>query len=182
MDHLWSPWRMKYLRGEEEMSKPVGQSGASATGLLKQSSETACIFCDLPSENRDVENLIIHRGQHVFVILNRYPYNNGHLMVVPFAHTPSLEQLDLATLTELMLLVNQGLGALRAAYKPQAFNLGANIGAAAGAGIAEHVHMHVVPRWDGDTNFLTVLGGTRTIPEELGATREKLAAAFARRS
>jgi ATP adenylyltransferase len=170
MDHLWSPWRMKYLRGEEEMSKPVGQSGASATGLLKQSSETACIFCDLPSENRDVENLIIHRSQHVFVILNRYPYNNGHLMVVPFAHTPSLEQLDLATLTELMLLVNQGLGALRAAYKPQAFNLGANIGAAAGAGIAGHVHMHVVPRWAGDTNYMSTVAGTRVIPEDLRET------------
>ena len=170
MDHLWSPWRMKYLRGEEEMSKPVGQSGASATGLLKPSSETACIFCDLPSENRDVENLIIHRGQHVFVILNRYPYNNGHLMVVPFAHTPSLEQLDLATLTELMLLVNQGLGALRAAYKPQAFNLGANIGAAAGAGIAGHVHMHIVPRWAGDTNYMSTVAGTRVIPEDLRET------------
>lgn len=152
------------------MSKPVGQSGASATGLLKQSSGTACIFCDLPSENRDVENLIIHRGRHVFVILNRYPYNNGHLMVVPFAHTPSLEQLDLATLTELMLLVNQGLGALRAAYKPQAFNLGANIGAAAGAGIAGHVHMHVVPRWAGDTNYMSTVAGTRVIPEDLRET------------
>ena len=170
MDHLWSPWRMQYLRREEETSQPDNPGGASATGLLKQSRETACIFCDLPSENRDAENLIVYRGERVFVILNRYPYNNGHLMVVPFAHTPSLEQLDTPTLTELMVMVNQGLSALRAAYQPQAFNLGANIGAAAGAGIAGHVHLHVVPRWAGDTNYMSTVAGTRVSPEDLRET------------
>jgi ATP adenylyltransferase len=161
---------MKYLRGEEETAKSGSQSGASATGLLKSSRESACIFCDLPSENRDAENLIVYRGAHVFAILNRYPYNNGHLMVVPFTHVPSLEQLETATLTELMLLVNQGLNALRTAYKPHAFNLGANIGAAAGAGIAGHVHLHIVPRWSGDTNYMSTVAGTRVIPEDLRET------------
>jgi ATP adenylyltransferase len=178
MDHLWSPWRMKYLRGEEEMSEPARESGASATGLLKHSGDTTCIFCDLPSENRDADNLIVCRGERVFVILNRYPYNNGHLMVVPFAHAPSLEQLDPPTLAELMRLVNQGLGALRAAYQPQAFNLGANIGAAAGAGIAGHVHLHIVPRWAGDTNYMSTVAGTRVIPEDLRETYQTVKEAW----
>jgi ATP adenylyltransferase len=175
MDHLWSPWRMQYLQQNDETSPSSRQSGASATGLLKPPSAgdqhgTGCIFCDLPAENRDLDNLIVHRGQRAFVILNRYPYNNGHLMVVPFSHAPSLEQLDAPTLTEIMLLVNQSLGALRAAYQPQAFNLGVNIGAAAGAGIADHVHMHIVPRWSGDTNYMSTVAGTRVIPEDLRDT------------
>jgi ATP adenylyltransferase len=143
---------MTYLRG----SDPAGLAG--------------CIFCAKPAEDADDENLIVRRGQHAFVMLNRYPYNNGHMMVVPYAHVPSFEQLDAASLAELMALTNQALAALRSMYHPQAFNIGANIGAAAGAGIAEHVHMHVVPRWSGDTNFMATVAATRVIPEDLAET------------
>jgi ATP adenylyltransferase len=146
-----------------------------ATGLLKS---TGCIFCDLPREERDAENLIVRRGQQAYVILNLYPYNNGHFMVVPYAHTASSEQLEAATLTELMLLLNQGLAALRKLYNPQAFNVGMNIGAAAGAGIAGHVHLHAVPRWAGDTNFMTVAADTRVIPEDLRVTWRRLREAW----
>jgi ATP adenylyltransferase len=157
MDHLWSPWRMRYLRGQERpATAPLGGGG--------------CIFCDKPAQDRDAENLIVHRGERAFVILNLYPYNNGHLMIVPYTHAPSLEQLDTPTLTEIMLLTNRGLGALRRAYNPQAFNLGANIGVAAGAGIADHVHMHIVPRWAGDTNYMATVAATRVIPEDLRET------------
>ena len=155
MEHLWSPWRMAYLRNEEAASNP---------GL------TGCIFCDLPASGDDAPSLIVHRGERAYVVLNRYPYNNGHMLIVPFAHVPSLEQLDEPTLTELMRLTNQALAALRAMYEPEAFNIGANIGAAAGAGIADHVHLHVVPRWAGDTNFMTSVNGVRVIPEDLQET------------
>ncbi|MGH2524978.1 MAG: HIT family protein [Anaerolineales bacterium] len=160
---------MKYLRGEED----APSTGVSATGPLRLTPDArpmSCIFCDKPAEDRDVENLIVHRGERVFVILNLYPYNNGHLMVVPYEHAPSLEQLDAPTLTELMLVTNQGLAALRMVYQPQAFNLGINIGQAAGAGIADHVHLHVVPRWAGDTNYMATIAGTRVIPEGLHET------------
>jgi ATP adenylyltransferase len=162
MQHLWSPWRMSYL-----------QSITPAAG------GTGCIFCDLPAEARDAENLIICRDQHAYVILNRYPYNNGHFMVVPYRHVDSPEQLEAATLTEMMLLLNRGLAALRLLYSPPAFNVGMNIGSAAGAGIAEHVHLHAVPRWAGDTNFMTVTAGTRVIPEDLRITWERMRTAWA---
>ncbi len=162
MEHLWTPWRMRYLQGE-------GRSPGAG-----------CIFCVKPAQTSgcDVDNLIVHRGQLAFVILNRYPYNNGHLMVVPYQHVPSLEALEMPTLTELMILVKQALGVLRTIYNPQAFNLGVNIGEAAGAGIAEHVHFHVVPRWAGDTNYMTVVGQTRVIPEDLTETCLRLCAAW----
>jgi ATP adenylyltransferase len=144
---------MAYLRGFESSPGPTG-----------------CIFCDKPAEQADDQNLIVRRGRLAFVMLNRYPYNNGHMLVVPYAHVPSLEQLDAPTLAELMALTNQALAALRGMYNPQAFNLGANIGAAAGAGIAEHVHLHIVPRWAGDTNFMATVAGTRVIPEDLAET------------
>ena len=145
---------MAYLHGE-------APSGGSAAG---------CIFCELPAQQRDAENLIVHRGQLAFVILNRYPYNNGHLMVVPYQHVATLEALAAPTLAEIMLLAKQALTALRGMYAPQAFNLGINIGTAAGAGIADHVHMHVVPRWAGDSNFMTTVADTRVIPEDLRDT------------
>jgi ATP adenylyltransferase len=154
-------------------------SQPQATGLLRN---TGCIFCDKPREDRDAENLIVRRGRHAYVILNLYPYNNGHFMVVPYVHTPSSEQLDTPTLTELMLLLNEGLAALRALYNPQAFNVGMNIGVAAGAGIAEHVHLHVVPRWTGDTNFMTVAANTRVIPEDLRVTWRRLKEAWPERN
>ena len=159
MEHLWSPWRMSYL-----------QSPSAST--------SGCIFCDKPAEGRDAENLLVWRGASAYVILNLYPYNNGHFMVVPYEHVDSPEHLAPAVLTELFVLLNQGLAALRTMYQPQAFNIGMNIGAAAGAGIAQHVHLHAVPRWAGDTNFMTVAAGTRVIPEDLRLTWERMRAAW----
>ncbi len=153
MQYLWSPWRMAYLRSETPSDNSSG-----------------CIFCDKPNEHKDPENLIVHRGRWAYVILNRYPYNNGHMMVVPYQHVASIEVLDSAALAEIMLLAKQALAALRGMYAPQAFNLGVNIGSAAGAGIADHVHMHVVPRWAGDSNFMTTVANTRVIPEDLEET------------
>jgi ATP adenylyltransferase len=123
-------------------------------------------------------NLIVARGKLAFVILNRFPYSSGHLMVVPYTHQSSLELLDSACRAEIMELVAQSMQVLRKVYSPQGFNVGANIGAPAGAGIADHVHMHVVPRWNGDTNFMSVLGSTRVLPEGLDETYERIAAAW----
>ena len=162
MSHLWTPWRMSYLRGEE--LPPEG-----------------CLFCIKP-RSEDAEAHILHRGRHCYVILNRFPYSNGHLMVVPYAHVQSLEDLDAETLAELMALTQLGLRVLRAAYEPQGFNVGMNIGTAGGAGVAEHVHLHVVPRWVGDTNYMTVVGQTRIMPEWLEQTYERLQPLFERLS
>lgn len=137
-----------------------------------------CIFCSKLAATRDEAEHILLRGQAAYVTLNRYPYNNGHLLVVPVDHVPSLEDLPAGTLTEMMLLVNQGLAALRLAMQPHGFNIGANLGRAAGAGIEEHVHIHVVPRWNGDTNFMSAVGQTRTVPELLDETYCRLRAAL----
>lgn len=150
MDHLWTPWRMAYIRGEK---KPV----------------EGCLFCNLAAD-ADNTTQVVARSTHVYVTLNLYPYNNGHLMVVPYEHVQTQEMLDDAALTDLMVTVNKALGALRKVYNPAAFNLGANIGAAAGAGIAEHYHFHIVPRWNGDANFMSVVGDTRVIPDTLDNT------------
>jgi ATP adenylyltransferase len=125
-----------------------------------------CIFCHKFGCSDDEEH-ILYRGESCYVTLNRYPYSNGHLMVIPYVHAPSLENLDAATLSEMMQVVNLSLAALRKAYAPHGYNIGVNLGKAAGAGIAEHVHMHVVPRWTADTNFMPVVGSTRVIPELL---------------
>ena len=138
--------------------------------------QDGCVFCAALAENDDAKNLIIHRGQQCFVILNLYPYSNGHMMVVPFVHLDSIEGMAAEALGEMMTLSQHGLGVLRAAYNPQAFNLGINIGGAAGAGVPGHVHLHIVPRWGGDTNFMTTLANTRVIPEELPQTYERLCA------
>ena len=122
--------------------------------------------------------LILHRGEHSFVVLNRYPYNNGHLMVVPYAHVDTLESLDGASLLEIMNLVNKSMAALRETMQPDGYNVGANLGKAAGAGVDDHVHVHVVPRWSGDTNFMTVLAGTRMVPELLDSTCNRLTEAL----
>lgn len=132
-----------------------------------------CIFCQKPLGDDDTEQ-IVARSEHVYVTLNRYPYNNGHVMVVPYAHIQSQEELPVEALTDLMVTVNRTLAALRKLYNPQAFNLGANIGAAAGAGIADHYHFHIVPRWQGDANFMTTVGDTRVIPDTLDATYHEL--------
>ncbi len=136
-----------------------------------------CLFC-LKPRSEDAEAHILHRGRLCYVILNRFPYNNGHLMVVPYAHAASLEDLDPATLSEMMELTQLSLRVLRSAYSPQGFNIGLNIGGVAGAGVADHVHLHVVPRWGGDTNYLTVVGETRTIPEWLDQTYQRLRPLF----
>lgn len=153
MEHLWTPWRQKYMQGPK------------VTG--------GCIFCTALSL-ADSEALILYRGKGVFVILNRYPYTNGHLMVVPVEHQPALEQLTPEVRAEMMELISKSMTVLRKAYKPQGFNLGGNIGEAAGAGVADHVHLHVLPRWNGDTNFMTSVCETRVIPEEMSETWKKL--------
>lgn len=159
--HLWTPWRMAYLRGEDR----VHYDG--------------CVFCikgagDSAGAGFDENELVVARSQYVYAALNIYPYNNGHLLIIPCAHVPTLEDLPAAALTDLMLTTNAATAALRAIYQPQAFNIGANIGASAGAGIPEHVHLHVVPRWHADTNFMTVISGTRTMPDMLHDTWRQL--------
>ena len=135
-----------------------------------------CVFCAKQTPGNEAAEHVLLRGHTAYVTLNRYPYNNGHLLVVPYAHMPSLEDLPAETLTELMMLVNQGLAALRLAMKPDGFNIGVNLGKAAGAGIESHVHRHVVPRWYGDTSFMSAVGETRTIPETLDRTYQRLQA------
>ena len=156
MDYLFTPWRMAYIRS---------------------SKQEGCIFCDM-LEMDDRAALILRRGQRAFLVLNRYPYNNGHFMSVPYRHVDSLENLTPEETAEMMALLAQGLTALRKAWKPEGFNVGANIGQVAGAGVKDHVHMHVVPRWAGDTNFMTVAAGTRVIPEDLRLTWERMRAAW----
>ncbi len=153
MERLWAPWRVKYLTA----AKP-----------------DECIFCAKAKAHNDAEDLVLWRGECGFVLLNLYPYNNGHLMVVPYEHVPSIEDLSVDVLTRLMEMVQKSMAVLRCAMHPDAFNVGLNIGAAAGAGIIEHVHIHVVPRWNGDTNFMPVLAGTRVVPDFLEHTYELL--------
>jgi ATP adenylyltransferase len=148
MKRLWTPWRMSYIK--KEVSEP--DSGE-------------CLFCRILRSDDDAAEHILYRGERSFVTLNLYPYNNGHLLVVPHQHTGSLEDLKEETLTELMRLAQQSVALLRTAYKPDGFNLGINQGRPAGAGIADHLHLHVVPRWNGDTNYMTVIAETRLIPE-----------------
>ena len=163
MDYLWTPWRYAYITsaGKDE-GKPEG-----------------CIFCAL-TKLPDEEAKIVYRGQHCFVILNRFPYTSGHVMVVPFAHLDELQKLPDATAQEMMALSQKMERVLRQVYTPDGINLGMNMGRAAGAGIAGHVHMHVLPRWVGDTNFMTVTGETRVLPEALEETWTKVKAALTR--
>lgn len=147
MKHLYTPWRMAYIQGDK---KPV----------------EGCIFCNKVHANDDDEH-IIARSEHVYITLNRYPYNNGHLMVVPNDHIASQEEMTVEGLTDLMVTVNRALSVLRGAYNPHGFNLGVNLGQAAGAGIAAHYHFHIVPRWSGDANFMSTVGDTRVIPDTL---------------
>ena len=159
MDHLWSPWRLAYITG-----------GASAEG---------CVFCSALSDP-DADSLVVHRGRACFVILNLFPYNNGHLMVIPNRHIPSLATATPEELAELIQLTRVAELALTEVYAPHGLNMGINLGKSAGAGILDHVHMHVVPRWSGDTNFMTVVGRTRVLPEELPDAASKLRPVFER--
>jgi len=161
MKTLWAPWRMDYITG--------------------QTHEEGCLFCKRLSVEDSVENLILHRGTAAFVILNRYPYTNGHMMVVPFEHVPSIEMLDSSVQLELMQLTSDTISVLREVYGAEAFNVGINIGEAAGAGVAAHVHIHIVPRWSGDTNFMATTASTRVLPESLHETYERLRSAWKKR-
>lgn len=158
MNHIWSPWRMEYIQRTEH-------------GM-------PCFLCSAAEDEADAKNLVVFRGLQVFAILNRYPYTSGHLMVVPYAHVNSLEGLDSETQSAMMRLVTHSIQVLRKVYRPEAFNIGANIGAAAGAGMAEHIHFHVVPRWGGDTNFMSSLAGTRVLPETLEDTFQRISTAW----
>jgi ATP adenylyltransferase len=136
------------------------------------------VFCNVLAQNKDTENLVVVRGRLAFVILNRYPYTSGHLMVVANIHKPSLEDLEVETRFEMMELSTRSLHVLRLVYKPEAFNFGANIGKAAGAGIAGHIHLHIVPRWTGDSNFMSTVGSTRVLPENLDETYQRIYTAW----
>jgi ATP adenylyltransferase len=149
---LWAPWRLEYIEHAEESSR--------------------CIFCE------PEEEFVVYRGEHAFLLLNRFPYTSGHLLVAPYAHAGSLGELDDATALELHHLAVSGTEALSAEYAPQGYNLGWNLGRAAGAGIVDHVHLHVVPRWVGDTNFMPVLADLRVIPEALAETARRLRPRF----
>lgn len=157
MGLMWTPWRMKFILSE----KKAGE----------------CIFCEEPEDSRDRENYILYRGRWCYIILNAYPYNNGHLLIVPYSHTCELELLAPEVVAEMMSLVQRSVAALKKAMNPDGFNIGMNLGRAAGAGIADHLHMHVVPRWVGDTNFMPVISDTRMIPELLTETYDRLLAA-----
>jgi ATP adenylyltransferase len=145
---------------------------------ILSSKEPGCIFCDKPQQSNDRENLIVHRGSHCFVIMNKYPYNNGHLMIVPYHHEAQIENLTAAENQEMMALLQDSAAALKKVMSPHGFNIGMNVGKTAGAGIDAHLHFHLVPRWDGDTNFMPVVGHTKVISEGLWETWEKLREAF----
>lgn len=163
-DRLWAPWRMQYVETQKE---PAAGSGSG------------CIFCDKPGEDDDAASLIVHRGRLAYVILNGYPYNNGHVMIVPYKHVAEFHALDGATRDELGELTALALTVLSACYSPGGFNVGINQGAAAGAGIAAHLHQHIVPRWPGDTNFMPVVADTRVLPEGLTESYKKIREGFA---
>ena len=160
MDHIWSPWRYKYIANADR--------------------QEGCVLCRIAQERNDVENYVVHRAKLNFILLNLFPYTSGHLMIVPYEHQASLAALDADTTTEMLELAKRAQGALEAEYHPDGFNIGMNLGRSAGAGIADHLHLHVVPRWSGDANFVSVVGETRVLPEDLATTCEKLKRHFGR--
>ena len=157
MERLWTPWRMSYI-GE---GKPAG-----------------CIFCVKPAAERDAENLILYRGEQAYVLLNLYPYNSGHLMVVPYQHTGDLATLPADIGADVLALTQRAVAALTDEYHPQGFNVGLNLGEVAGGSISSHLHVHVVPRWGGDTNFMPVTAATKVLPETLDQTYRRLRPRF----
>jgi ATP adenylyltransferase len=159
MERLWAPWRLEYIVGEKE---------------------EGCIFCEFPKRGDDAKYLILHREALVYVIMNAYPYSNGHLLVVPYRHVGDISELTDEESLGMMLLARKCCQVLREAVRPDGLNLGMNLGTAAGAGIADHAHMHIVPRWNGDTNFMPVLADVKVIPEALEATYAKLKPLFDR--
>lgn len=157
MKRLWAPWRIDYILGEKPLS---------------------CILCDKPKANEDEANLILQRGKAGFVMMNLYPYNNGHLMISPYEHVDTLEDLSDDTLLNLMQMIKGAVVALRKSFSPEGANVGLNVGKAAGAGIDDHLHFHVVPRWEGDTNFMTVIAENRVIPQDIKETYNLLKVHF----
>jgi ATP adenylyltransferase len=155
MEQIWAPWRMAYINADSP-------------------NDQGCFLCTMPQQRDDEANLIAARGERCFVILNRFPYNNGHLMIAPYQHVPTIEHLDVASLTEMMTLAQRCLAALRTAMHPDGFNMGINQGKVAGAGLADHVHFHVVPRWNGDTNFMPVLADVKVMPDVLQNTYRQI--------
>jgi len=164
MERLWSPWRSKYIESISDKNEGVQKS---------------CIFCEKFSERDDEKNLVIFRGKFSAIIMNIYPYNSGHLMIVPYVHKANFEDLTADENEDVMSQVALSIKALRITSHPDGFNFGANFGKVSGAGIADHVHFHVVPRWNGDTNFMTAIGETKIISEELHETYKKLTGALA---
>ena len=161
MDYIWTPWRYQY------MAQAAGEK------------QPECIFCDAAARKEDAETLVVYRGAKTFVILNRFPYTSGHVMIVPYPHVAELNLCDAGTLGEMMQLAQRVESAFCAIYKPDGMNLGMNLGRAAGAGVAGHLHLHMLPRWIGDSNFMTVTGETRVHPEDLKTTYERLSKALA---
>ena len=163
MDRLWSPWRYDYIK----------------SGSTEKSATPSCVFCAmLGSEGDDESKYIVHRAAHNFVVLNIYPYISGHLMIVPYLHTGEFDSMPKEISDELMDLTKRSQTALREVYSPAGFNMGMNLGAAAGAGITDHLHIHLLPRWAGDTNFMTTVAETRVLPEDLATTYSKLRPKF----
>ena len=160
MDHLWTPWRRAFVEG------------ATADAL------TACFLCAAPAAHDDRANLILMRAERAYVLLNLYPYNSGHLMIAPYAHTGDLATLDSSAAQEMMALTQRSVAVLQQAYRPQGFNIGMNLGKPAGAGVPDHLHVHVVPRWSGDTNFMPVVAETKVLPETLDQTYARLVPLF----
>jgi ATP adenylyltransferase len=146
--------------------------------ILNNANEEGCVFCHAPDQTDSFENLIIHRGKLSYVILNRYPYTSGHLMVVPFDHCATLEGLNHEVRTEMMELISRCVEILTTEYQAQGFNVGANLGGAAGAGIPQHVHFHIVPRWQGDTNYMSAIGDIRVVPEALEESYQRIFSAW----
>jgi ATP adenylyltransferase len=159
VDYLWSPWRYRYLTTTPQ--------------------HDGCVFCHIAASQADEENLIVFRGKYNFVVLNKFPYTSGHVMVVPYAHASELSAIAEEAAAEMMALARTTERILREAYRPDGLNIGMNVGSAAGAGIAGHIHLHVLPRWSGDANFMTTIGETRVLPEDLSATWQRLSGAFA---
>ena len=163
MDILWSPWRYDYIK----------------SGSSDEHGPPSCVFCALKEATGDDESrAILHRGRHNFVVLNIYPYISGHLLIVPYEHLGELDAAPKETTDELMDLAKRAQTLLREAYRPHGFNLGMNLGRSAGAGVADHIHLHIMPRWTGDTNFMSTIGETRVIPEDLSTTYHKLHGKF----
>ena len=164
MDRLWTPWRYQYISGASGGEKKV---------------EPDCVFCPIAADSAsDEQNFVLHRAQFNFILLNLYPYTSGHLMIVPYAHAADLDALPKGTTDELMDLAKRAQGVLRDAYRPEGMNFGFNLGRAGGAGVAGHVHLHALPRWLGDVNFMTTVGETRVLPEDLPMTYNRLLGKF----